>query len=110
MGRGLTLWYANDGALPPSAVRRLLELTGGDPNYHVSYLNYFSASMALVVHALAVIASLAFAVGFLTRVSGVLTLVAVLAYVHRAPQIAGHLEPVLSFLLLYLCLAPSGAC
>jgi hypothetical protein len=32
-----------------------------------------------------------------------------LAYVHRAPLIAGHLEPVLGFLLLYLCIGPSGA-
>src|SRR5437868_498563 len=111
MGRGLTLWYANDGALSPATVRQLLELTGGKPSYHVSYLNYFPASAALIVmHAIAVIVSISFALGFLTRITGLLTLAAVLAYVHRVPQVAGHIEPVLSFLLLYLCIAPSGAC
>src|SRR5436305_204175 len=111
LGRGLSLWYASDGVLPPAAVRRLLELTGGDPQHHLSYLNLFPASPALtVVHLLAIVAAIAFAAGFLTRISGVVTLIATLAYVHRVPQVAGHVEPVLSFLLLYLVVAPSGAC
>jgi hypothetical protein len=37
-----------------------------------------------------------------------LTLVVLLAYVHRMPQVAGYLEPVLCFLIPYLCIAPSG--
>ena len=41
-------------------------------------------------------------------VSGVLTLVAVLAYVHRVPQVAGHAEPVLAFMLAYLSLRRPG--
>jgi hypothetical protein len=111
LGRGLSLWYASDGVLPPAAVRQLLELTGGDPEFHRSYLNLFPASSALTaVHVLAIVAALAFAAGFLTRISGILTLIATLAYVHRVPQVAGHVEPVLSFLLLYLVIAPSGAC
>jgi uncharacterized membrane protein YciS (DUF1049 family) len=97
--------------LPPSAVRRLLELASGDANYHVSYLNYLPASAELwAIHVLAILFALAFACGLLTRLSGVLTLVAVLAYVHRVPQVAGHVEPVLAFLIAYLCIAPAGAC
>ena len=112
LSQGLSLWYANDGVLPPAAVQRLLALpSGSDASYHVSYLNYFPASGALIaIHALAVIVSLAFAVGLFTRITGVLTLVAVLAYVHRVPPVAGHVEPVLSFLIAYLCIAPSGTC
>jgi uncharacterized membrane protein YphA (DoxX/SURF4 family) len=107
----LSLWYAQGGALPPAAVGRLLELTSGDASYHYSYLDYLRTSGELwAVHGLAIIAALAFAVGLLTRISGALTLAAMLAYVHRAPQVAGHIEPVLSFLVLYLCIAPSGAC
>lgn len=111
LGRGLSLFYASDGILPPTAVRRLLELTSGDANYHYSYLRGISSSTELwVIHCLAIVFSLAFAMGLFTRVSGVLTLGAVLAYVHRVPQVAGHLEPVLCFLIGYLCIAPSGAC
>ncbi len=33
-----------------------------------------------------------------------------LAYVHRAPLLTGQLEPVLTMLLAYLCLAPTGHC
>ncbi len=111
MGPGLGVWFANDGVLTPAAVKRILELPGGGgTTFHPSYLNYFPAGTGLyVVHAAAVIVSLAFAVGFLTRASGVLTLVALLAYVHRVPEVAGHLEPVLSFLIAYLVIAPSGA-
>lgn len=111
MGPGLTEWFAIDGALPPVAVKRIMELSGGPgADFHPSYLNMLPGSTALyVIHAVAVIVSLAFAFGLLTRVSGLLTLVALLAYVHRAPQIAGHLEPVLSFLVGYLTIAPSGA-
>src|SRR5438477_578333 len=91
-------------------VRRLLELTSSGVEYRYSYLDGLPASSALVVvHALAIIVSLAFAVGFLTRISGLLTLAALLAYIHRVPQVAGHAEPVLSFLIAYLCIAPSGA-
>jgi len=111
LGRGLSLWYASDGVLPPAAVRQLLELTRGESRHHLSYLNLFPASSALtVVHVLATVAAIAFAAGLLTRISGVLTLIAALAYVHRVPQVAGHIEPVLSFVLLYLVIAPSGAC
>src|SRR5256885_14609626 len=61
LGRGLSLWYASDGVLPPAAVRRLLELTGGSPEHHLSYLNLFPASSALiVVHILAIAAAVAF--------------------------------------------------
>jgi hypothetical protein len=109
LGQGLNVWYASDGVVPPAAVRRLLELTTSGTEYRYSYLNGLPASSALVaMHVLAIGASLMFAVGFLTRISGLLTLAALLAYVHRVPQVAGHVEPVLSFLIGYLCIAPSG--
>lgn len=108
-GTGLSLWFANNGVLPPAGVRRLLELSG-ESNYHVSYLSFLPAGAELlVVHGLAVVIALLFAAGLFTRLSGLLTLIAVLAYVHRVPQVAGHVEPVLSFLLAYLCIAPAGA-
>jgi hypothetical protein len=111
MGPGLAVWFASDGALSSAAVKRILELPGGGGViFHLSYLNFLPAGTGLyVVHAGAVVVSLAFAFGFLTRASGTLTLVALLAYVHRVPEVAGYVEPVLSFLIAYLVIAPSGA-
>jgi len=112
LASGLNRWYARDGLLPPAAVDRLAELTsGGEATTRFTYLRAFPASPELAaLHAAAIIAALAFAAGFFTRVSGALTVIAVLSYVHRAPTVAGHLEPLLSFLIIYLCIAPCGAC
>jgi len=109
----LARWYARDGLLPPAAVSELLALlSGGDAaHYHYSYLSVFPAGTELwIVHAAAIAAAIAFMLGLLTRLSGALTLVAVLAYVHRVPFVAGDLEPVLAYLLAYLIIAPAGAC
>src|SRR5262245_5891897 len=110
LGNSLSVWYSHDGVLPPATVQRLLELTTGDADYRLSYLNQIRSSGEIwAVHIAAIVAAVCFGLGLFTRLSGALTLVAVLSYVHRAPQIAGHLEPVLSSLLIYLCLAPAGA-
>src|SRR6185369_10852111 len=60
------------------------------------------------LHALGFLVLLAMTVGLFTRLSSVLSLVVVLSYVHRAPMISGPLEPVLTMLILYLCLGPAG--
>jgi hypothetical protein len=110
VGYRLNVWYASDGAVPPAAVRRLLELTASGEEYRYTYLNAFPASTGLwIVHGLAIFLALAFAAGLFTRITGLLTLAATLAYVHRFPQVAGHVEPVLCFLTGYLCIAPSGS-
>src|SRR4051794_28157658 len=110
VGYRLNVWYASDSAVPPTAVRRLLELTASGEEYRYTYLDAFPASTGLfIVHGLALVLALAFAAGFLTRITGLLTLAALLAYVHRFPQVAGHIEPVLCFLTGYLCIAPSGS-
>jgi hypothetical protein len=92
-------------------VDRLLEITsGGQPHYHLSYLRYLGGNALVAAHGLAVGVALALAAGWWTRVSNLLALLAVLAYVHRAPQVAGHVEPLLAMLLAYLLVAPSGQC
>ena len=111
LGYRLNVWYASDGAVPPAAVRRLFELTASGEEYRYTYLAAFPASTGLwIVHGLAILLAVAFAAGLLTRITGLLTLAATLAYVHRFPQVAGHVEPVLCFLTGYLCVAPSGSC
>ena len=108
---GLSSWYAAGGLLPSAAVTRVLELSSEiGASYRFTHLSRFSAGWELwTLHALAIAAALFFAAGLFTRLSGVLTLLAILAYVHRAPLVAGHVEPVLSFLIAYLIIAPSGA-
>src|SRR5437763_465528 len=105
-------WYGNDGLLPPAAVASLVQLAsaGQEANYHYSYLGYLNGTQLSIVHGLAVTVAAAFACGLVTRITGILTLVNVLAFVHRVPQVTGLVEPVLAFLLAYLCIAPSGAC
>lgn len=113
LGIDLERWYGNRGLLPAETVRALVEvrLASGavEPSYHWTYLTFVgSPGQIWFVHAAAIVVAAAFTAGLLTRVSGLLTFIAMLAYVHRAPMIAGHLEPVLGFLLLYLTIGPSG--
>jgi hypothetical protein len=104
-------WYARDGLLPPDAVQAVWEgISSGTPTYHYSYLGLLlSGTEQTVAHFAALAAALAFLLGLFPRATGFATLVAVLAYIHRAPLIVGHLEPVLAYLLFYLCIAPSGS-
>jgi hypothetical protein len=44
-----------------------------------------------------------------TRVTSILSFLAILQYVHRAPMVAAQAEPVLSMLLFYLSIGPCGA-
>src|SRR5947208_14731340 len=61
LSQGLNVWYASNGAIPPAAVRRLLELSNSGVEYRYSYLNGLPASSALVgMHVLAIVAGLAF--------------------------------------------------
>jgi hypothetical protein len=114
LGIDLDRWFTRDGLLPRETVAALVDIRRPDgtvqPSFHFSYVHYFSTPGQLwFVHAAAIALASAFTAGLLTRISGLLTFAAMLAYVHRAPMIAGHLEPVLGFLLLYLCIGPAGS-
>lgn len=107
----LILWFGPRGLLPIETVQ---QLTGGAANntasFRFSHMLLTNAPSALwLFHVLACLTTLAFALGLFSRVTNVLTLLAVLCYVHRAPMITAQLEAVLTMVLLYLCLAPTGA-
>ncbi len=51
-----------------------------------------------------------FTVGLFTRVTSILSLIVVLSYFHRTFVVTSEAEPVLAFVLFYLCLAPTGVC
>ena len=78
--------------------------------YAFSYFNYIdSPNMLYAVHFGGVAVLLLFTAGLLTRVTSVLALLVVLSYIHRGPLLTGHVEPVLAFVMAYLCLGPAGA-
>jgi hypothetical protein len=109
LSHDLDRWYSKDALLSPAAVTRLLAESGQTQDFHYSYLGKFAAGDIAYVHWAAIAAAAAFTLGLITPVSGVLTAVALLAYIHRVPQVTGHLEPVLVFLVLYLVIGHGGA-
>ena len=110
LGIDLERRFARDGLLPPEAVMNLVKMEVADqPYYHYSYFNRLGPNETRLVHYLAIGVASAFTLGFLTRVTGVLTVVALLSYVHRLPLVVGHADPVLVFLVAYLSIGPSSA-
>jgi hypothetical protein len=114
-GSDLVRWFGPGGLLPAETMQRLLGVSEYSPVeqqdavFHFSYLYFTNSPSALwVMHALGMLVVVLFTMGLLTRVTSVLSLVVVLAYVHRGPIIAGPLEPVLTMVLFYLCLGPAG--
>jgi hypothetical protein len=107
----LIVWLGRDGLLPIATVRQLIGSSPDSPSgFRWSYLFYTDVASTLwILHFLGILVALAFTLGLFSRVTCVLTLLTVLAYVHRAPMITGPFEPILTMLLFYLCLAPSGA-
>jgi hypothetical protein len=63
----------------------------------------------MAVHVSFLIVMLLFTIGLGTRVTGVLTLIALLSYIHRAPTVLFGVDTMMNLGVLYLVLAPSGA-
>lgn len=110
----LVSWFAADGMLPVATVGQLTadaaQYEGLPESFRWSALNYAQSSGELwTVHVLALVAALLFTAGCFTRITGIATSIAVLSYVHRAPMLTGQFEPILTMLLLYLCIGPCGA-
>src|SRR2546423_1550381 len=81
----LTRWLAADGLLPMETVRALW---GEGERYRPTYLTLGGTPAILwTFHALGLIAAAAITLGLFTRVSALLTAVATLALVHRAPML-----------------------
>ncbi|MFN0018454.1 MAG: hypothetical protein ACKVP0_09360 [Pirellulaceae bacterium] len=103
----LVRWFAADGLLPTNTVDALL---GGGGTFHPTYLSFAgSASILWILHACGLVAAIMLTLGLFSRASAAVTAVATLGIANRAPIIGGQVEPVLVFMLLYLCVAPSGA-
>jgi hypothetical protein len=97
-------WFGPSGLLAIDVTREFL------PGWHPSHMFLTdSPSLLWTVHWLGVIVLLALVVGAFTRVSSILSFLLVLSYVNRAAMVSGQFEPVLTMMLLYLCIGPAGA-
>lgn len=102
----LLRWFGPHGLLPIETAAKL----NADAQFRWSLLSLSEHPAWLwSVHLVGFVVLLLFTVGLWTRATSVLTLIFVLSYVHRGTILAGELEPVLTMLLLYLCLAPVGS-
>lgn len=106
----LTRWFGADGWLASSAVQRLLNSQTGTVGLHDgSYLFWISDSRWLwTLHLLGTLVLVALTLGFYTRLASVASLIVLVSYIHRAPLLTGPMEPVLTMMVAYLCLAPAG--
>lgn len=116
-------FFGPEGLAPPSTLRHLEEPARNGslmvipqqvreslPRPHQwSYLNLLTTPNSLMLgHAAALAIAALFAAGVFTRVTSVLAWLVLLSYVHRGPVFTTQVEPILAFVLFYLCLGPSG--
>ena len=98
--------FGAGGWLPIETIRAL-EVE----SWRFSYLDYIQQPTDLLVaHVGGAVVLAMFTLGLLTRISSGLAAVVVLSYVHRAPLLTSQVEPIVTMLVLYLCLGPAGAC
>lgn len=106
-GFDLLRYLGPNGILSTANVRALLAVT--DNEYRFSYLNFAADATTLwALHAAGLVVLAAFTVGLFTRITSVLSVLVLLAYVHRTWVLTDQAEPILSMLLLYLSIGPAG--
>lgn len=101
-------WFGPDGNLPKQMVRELLEadnrlLYRFSPLYSID-----NAAGLYVFLAIAIVASVTLTIGLSSRWSAIVTFLALLSIVHRAPMLTGPFETYLAMLLAYLSIGASG--
>jgi hypothetical protein len=107
----LLAWFGPDGWFNATLYDRLVtsQATGTSSALdHLSYLFVSSPGLLWVLHAGSAVVLLLFTLGAWTRVTSVLAWCVMLAYIHRAPFLAGPAESVLVALVAYLALGRSG--
>jgi hypothetical protein len=105
----LTRWFGSQGLLPAETVRNFLAENNGQ-HFHFSPLFALDGTSLWAFQGVAILLAGMFTLGLGTRLTGVLTFLAFLSYVHRAPMLTGPFEAVLAMLLGYLPIGPCGRC
>jgi len=106
----LVNYFGATGVLDQQTLTRVVTNFGSESVYRISILQLSSdASFLYTIHVISILIALAMTAGFFSRVTTPLTFLMVLSYVHRGPMITGQFEPVLTMILAYLSLGPTGA-
>ena len=107
----VAVWMGAEGLIPREMYQQMV--LGADPINRFAFWSVFNVCQSDVqvraLHFGMLAIAVLFTAGVFTRVTSVLAFLALLQYVHRAPMITSQVEPLLSMLLLYLCLGPCGA-
>lgn len=107
----VVVWMGAEGMIPLELYQQMV--LGADRINPFAFWSVFSLcqsdAQVLAVHYVFLLIAALFTAGVLTRVTSVLAFLALLQYVHRAPMVTSQVEPLLSMLLMYLCLGPCGA-
>ncbi|MEM6688939.1 MAG: HTTM domain-containing protein [Planctomycetota bacterium] len=102
---GPDAWIDNDTA------KSLHDGSFGFSDAARSYLwNIDSMGLLWAHHVVAILIAIAFTLGFLTRLSGPLSLFLQLMLLHRLTGMLFGLDQILTYCLMYLSIGPSGAC
>lgn len=119
----LTTYFGPDGLAPQTTLNQLeqpvrngtlsvvpQQVRESLPRPHRwSLLNLLHTPRELTLgHAAALAFALLFAVGLFTRVTTPLALLVLLSYIHRGSVFTSQVEPILVFVMLYLCFGPAG--
>lgn len=124
-GPDLETFFGRDGLLPVETLRSLEEQVRQNDylrpslpatiretlprRYGFSYLNQFHDRSELwAAHITGLVVLALFTAGCFTRLTSVLSLVVFLSYIHRGPMLTSQVEPILAFVMFYLCLGPAG--
>src|SRR5262245_10482765 len=100
-GPDLDRWFGSGGMLPTELVRGMYE-------NQWSILDDLPARMLWPAYWIALAAIALFTLGIGGRISAIAATFATLSFFTRAPMTTGEFEPVLAFLLAYLCIGRAG--
>ena len=108
--RDLVRLFAADGLMSTETMEAIRGEAAIQGWIYFSVLDWATTPGILwIVHVVSALILILFTLGVFTRTTSVLSLLVVLSYIHRQPVLTGPFEPILSMLLLYLCLGPCGA-
>lgn len=107
----LVTYFGPEGMLPVETIRQLSsDPQSSTPRYVFSYLTLCRTSDDLqAAHAIGAVVLVMFTVGLFSRLTSLLALVVVLATIHRGVVLTAEVEPILTMVMGYLCLGPTGA-
>ena len=111
LARDLTAFLGESAWINNETARALHDGTFGMSDWGRSYLWWIERPLGLWLHhAFTLLVTLAFAVGFLTRLTAPAAWFLQLMYIHRLTGALFGLDQIVTYMVMYLMLAPCGSC